>query len=67
MPADLSEAQAQNRTIGTGGTPQTNLVSTAYVFSQAVQSYTPITGGTVLGTGTAVDDNNYTGRAILHF
>ena len=64
MPADLSEAQAQNRTIGVGGTPQTNLVSTAYVFSQAVQTYTPITGGTVLGTGTGVDDNNYTGQAI---
>jgi hypothetical protein len=41
MPVDLSEAQAQNRTIGVGGTPQTNLVSTAYVFSQAVQSTRP--------------------------
>jgi len=64
MPADLSEPQAQNRTIGTGGTPQTNLVATAYNFSQAVQTYTPITGGTVLGTGTGVDDNNYTAQAI---
>jgi len=64
MPADLSEAQAQNRTIGTGGTPQTNHVATAYNFSQAVQTYTPITGGTVLGTGTGVDDNNYTAQAI---
>jgi hypothetical protein len=64
MPADLSEPQAQNRTIGVGGTPQTNLVSTAYVFSQAVQTYTPITGGTVLGTGTGVDDNNYIGQDI---
>jgi len=64
MPADLSEAQAQNRTIGTGGTPQTNLVATAYNFSQTTSTYTPITGGTVLGTGTGVDDNNYTAQPI---
>ncbi len=63
MPADLSEAQAQNRTIGTGGTPQTNLVATAYNFSQTTSTYTPITGGTVLGSGT-VDDVNYTAQPI---
>jgi len=62
-PPTSPKQQAQNRTIGVGGTPQTNLVSTAYVFSQAVQSYTPITGGTVLGTGT-VDDVNYLGQTI---
>ncbi len=63
MQADLSVQTEQNRTIG-GGTPQTNLVSTAYTFSQATGTYTPITGGTVLGTGTSVDDNNYPGQYI---
>ncbi|MGQ9806283.1 MAG: choice-of-anchor D domain-containing protein [Chlorobiales bacterium] len=64
MQADLSQQSLQNRTIGTGGTPITNLVSTSYTFSQATGTYTPITGGTVLGTGTGVDDNNYTAQPI---
>ncbi|MFN3562138.1 MAG: hypothetical protein ACK4XM_09565, partial [Chloroherpetonaceae bacterium] len=63
MQGDLSVQAAQNRSIGGGGTPQTNLVSTAYNFSQAIGTYTPITGGTVLGTGT-VDDANYSAQPI---
>ncbi|MCW5907850.1 MAG: T9SS type A sorting domain-containing protein [Chitinophagales bacterium] len=36
----------------------------AYTFSQFSGTYTPITGGTVLGTGTGVDDNNYLNQPI---
>ncbi|PKQ70303.1 choice-of-anchor D domain-containing protein [Raineya orbicola] len=39
-------------------------VSSTYIFSQATGTYTPITGGTVLGTGTIVDDNNYNNQPI---
>jgi hypothetical protein len=39
-------------------------VSSTYIFSQATGTYTPITGGTVLGTGTTVDDNNYNNQPI---
>jgi hypothetical protein len=63
MRADISEQTNQNRTIGIGGTPIANLVA-PYGFSQATGTYTPITGGTVLGSGTAVDDNNYPTQAI---
>ncbi|MFQ3597758.1 MAG: choice-of-anchor D domain-containing protein [Chloroherpetonaceae bacterium] len=60
---DLTTEATQNRNNG-GGTAQTNAVSTAYNFSQTTGTYTPITGGTVLGTGTAVDDNNYAAQPI---
>lgn len=64
MQGDPSVQVAQNRSIGGGGMPQTNLVSTAYNFSQATGTYTSITGGTLLGSGTGVDDNNYSAQSI---
>lgn len=42
MQGDLSVQAAQSRSIGGGGTPQTNLVSTAYNFSQAIALTRPL-------------------------
>ena len=46
--------------------PQTVVESTGimqvrdtYAFSSAIGTYTAITGGTVHGSGTGIDDNNY--------